>query len=236
MFPFMKLGYQKDSSKFNWTEKQTCFLNETFSDNAIEKLYFMEEKTSLFLECNLFWRHNSSKNQSWSSIFIEEKKSLNDTFLQNECKTQKNQFWRSIFIIAKKCLFLAKARRISLEALFSLKRKMSMFREWHLFTMQKSEASVLKLYFHWREKESASWMKCFLPTHKSRKWVLKLPFHWREKGLFREWELFYHCKSQKGQSWSCIFIEEKRACFLNDTFSDDAKVFLRRIRGASCIA
>ena len=174
MFPFMKLGYQKDSSIFNWTENQTCFIKETFSDDAIEKLYFMEEQRSLFLECNLFWRYNSSKDQSWSSVFIEEKKILNDTFLL--CK--------------------------------------------------KSEASILNLCFHWREKESVSWMKCFLPTHKSRKQISKLPFHWREKSLFREWEFFYQCKSQKGHSWSCIFIEEKRACFLNDTFFDDAKVFI----------
>ena len=98
-------------------KKQTCFIKETFSDDAIEKLYFMEEQRSLFLECNLFWRYNSSKDQSWSSVFIEEKKILNDTFLL--CK--------------------------------------------------KSEALILNLCFHWREKESASWMKCILPTHKSRK-------------------------------------------------------------------
>ena len=124
MFPFIKLGHQKDSSIFNWREKQTCFLNETFSDDSNEKLYFMEKKRRLFIECKLFWRCNSSKDRSWSSIFIE----------------------------AKKCLFLAKARRISLEALFSLKRKIRLFREWHPFCHAKIRSINFKALFSLKRK------------------------------------------------------------------------------------
>ena len=189
MFPFMKFGYQKDSSIFNWTEKQTCFIQETFSDDALEKLYFMEEQRSLFLECNIFWRYNNSKDQSWSSVFMKRKGALMTTFYYAKLKrisfeglfslkgkvlvsskSQKDQSWSSIFIEEKNetvswttPFYHAKIRSINFEALFSLKRKRVRFLN-----------------------------ETFLPTHKSKKWVLKLPFHWREKGLFREWEIFHH--------------------------------------------
>ena len=154
------------------------------------------------------------------------------TFYTNE--KQKNQFegWLSL---KRKNVFLVKARRINLEALFSLKRKMRLFHEWHpfchdakirsinfkaLFSLKRkrvrflnemffTDTQVKKMSFEppflLKRKGSVSWRKAFLPMQKSEGSLLKLYFHWREKSFFFEWHVFWQCKSfsptNQGAPW-----------------------------------
>ena len=58
--------------------------NVSFHEVGLSKRLFniqLKRRANLFLKWNLFWRFNSSKDQSWNSIFIENKKSPNETFL-----------------------------------------------------------------------------------------------------------------------------------------------------------
>ena len=164
------------------------------------------------LKLNFHW--SEKELVSWITLFYQ-------------CKIQKNQFWRFMFIKEKQCLFLEWPLfyqfKNQLKLYFHWREKRAYFVNDTFILMQKSEATVLKLHFHQREKESASWL--FFTDARIKRMSFEVPFPLKRKGPVSWMRDFSPWKSQKDQSWSCIFIEKKRACFLNDTFSDDALFF-----------
>ena len=116
----------------------------------------------------------SQKDQSWSSIFIEEK---------NE-----HVSWMTLF-------YHAKIRIINFEPLFSLKRKRVRFLNEMFFTDAQVKKISFEAPFPLRRKGPVSWRRAFLSMQKSEGSISKQYFHWREKSLFFEWHVFWRCKS-----------------------------------------
>ena len=171
----------------------------------------MEEKRSLFLECNHFWRYRIWKNQSWSSIFIEVKKSL---FRESHFFTNSKASWSSIFIEEKKepvswmtLLCQCKNQKYQFWSSIFIKEKKSPLLDWNVFYRCTNQEDEFWSSLSIEEKRACFVNERFFTMQKSEGSILKLYFHWREKSLFFEWHVFWRCT-----------------------------VFLRRIRGASRIA
>ena len=105
----------------------------------------------------------SQKDQSWSSIFIEEK---------NE-----HVSWMTPF-------YNAKIRSINFEPLFSLKRKRVRFLNEMYFTNAQVNKISFEAPFPLKRKGPVSWRRAFLSMQKSEGSISKQYFHWREKSLF----------------------------------------------------
>ena len=120
----------------------------------------------------MLFSSKSQKDQTWSSIFIEVK--------------IEHVPWMTPF-------YHAKIRSITFEALFSLKRKRVRFLNEMFFTDTQVKKMSFEAPFPLKRKGPVSWMRAFLPMQNSEGSVLKLYFHWREKSLFFEWHVFWRC-------------------------------------------